>query len=121
MTINYFEHRETIAKNLVNFLRLRGFSKLSLSKQTGISRPTIDQIIKGESPSPKQYNSQIVKINHAFELPEDYFITSRISFPEAPPAYAYSDHGGGAAKDPVVRELLDGLDNILDIYSLYLR
>lgn len=78
MSINYFEHRETIAKNVVNFLRLKGFSKLSLSKQTGISRPTIDQIIKGESPSPKQYNSQIEKINCAFDLPEDYFITSRI-------------------------------------------
>ncbi|MEK3875675.1 XRE family transcriptional regulator [Paenibacillus sp. FSL M7-0420] len=121
MSINYFEHRETIAKNVVNFLRLKGFSKLSLSKQTGISRPTIDQIIKGESPSPKQYNSQIEKINHAFALPEDYFITSRIPLSSAPPAYAYSDHGAGSAKDPMVRELLDGLDNILDIYSLYLR
>lgn len=121
MSINYFEHRETIAKNLVSFLRLRGFSKLSLSKQTGISRPTIDQIIKGESTSPKQYNSQIAKINHAFELSEDYFITSRLPLPSAPPAYTYSDHSEGTAKDPVVRELLDGLDNILDIYSLYLR
>lgn len=120
MTINYFEHRETIAKNVLNFLRLKGFSKLSLSKQTGISRPTIDQIIKGESPSPKQYNSQIEKINHAFALPEDYFITSR-PLSSAPPAYAYSDHSAGSAKDPMVRELLDGLDNILDIYSLYLR
>lgn len=121
MSINFFEHRETIAKNLVNFMRLKGYSKLSLSKQADISRPTIDQIIKGESPNPKQYNSQITKINLTFDLPEDYFITARISLTPTPAAYAYSDHSAGTAKNPVVKELLDGLDNVLDIYSLYLK
>ncbi|MBP2114054.1 hypothetical protein NST69_04350 [Paenibacillus sp. FSL P2-0089] len=115
MSINFFEHREIISNNMVIFLRLRGISKLSLSKQTGIPRLTIDQIISGETPSPKQYNLQLTNINHTYELPEDYFITS---LPSVQPTYAYSSIGD-SAKDPVVRELLDGLDNILDIYSLY--
>lgn len=121
MSINFFEHREVIAKNLVTFLRLKGYSKLSLSKQTDISRPTIDQIIKGESPNPKQYNSQIAKINHTFDLPEDYFITARFTLTPSPSIYAYSDHSAGTARNPIVKELLDGLDNVLDIYSLYLK
>lgn len=105
----------------MTFLRLKGFSKLSLSKLTEISRPTIDQIIKGESPNPKQYNSQIAKINKTFDLQDDYFINSTISFTPPPARYAYSDHGSVEEKSPEVKELLDGLDNVLDIYALYLK
>ncbi len=68
MIYNYFDFRELIAKNLLSFLSQRGYSKLSFSKLTDISRPTIDQILKGESPSPKQYNSQITKINEMLHL-----------------------------------------------------
>jgi hypothetical protein len=32
MSLNFFDHRETITKNLVTFLRQKGYSKLSLSK-----------------------------------------------------------------------------------------
>ncbi|MBW7475772.1 XRE family transcriptional regulator [Paenibacillus oenotherae] len=122
MNYNYFDYRESIAENLISFLRQRGFSKLSFSKLTNISRPTIDQILKGESPSPKQYNSQITKINETFQLPDDYFIV----FQEEPMttsryAYAYSDHGRDADKSPKTMELLNALDDILDVYSIYLK
>lgn len=122
MAINFFEHQQTIARNLTMFIRLNGYSKLSLSKLTSISRPTIDQILKGESPSRTPYNSQIAKITEIFELKEDYFLTSpTIFFPDVLPAYAFSDHGDASERHPKVKELLDGLDNILDIYSLYLK
>ncbi|WP_313640589.1 hypothetical protein [Paenibacillus sp.] len=90
MSLNFFDHRELIAKNLVTFLRLKGYSKLSMSKQSDISRPIIDQIIKGESLDSKQYNKQIEKINKTFELPDNYFITSHSSI--TPTTYTYSDH-----------------------------
>ncbi|KOP64816.1 hypothetical protein AMS62_05800 [Bacillus sp. FJAT-18019] len=120
MNINFFEHQKTISKNLVAFIRVRGYSKLSLSKLTDISRPTIDQILKGESPSPTTYNGQIAKINQTFDLPDDYFITAQ-STPSIslPLAYAYSDHGDGLEKSKQAKELLEGLDNVLDIYSMY--
>ncbi|WP_238652474.1 hypothetical protein [Paenibacillus piscarius] len=103
MNINYFEHQEMIAANLVNFLRLRGMSKLSLAKQTGIPRLSIDQILSGESTCPKQYNSQITKINYTFGLLDHYFITTLAS---ANPAFDQ----GYSGKDPLARELLDGLE-----------
>lgn len=77
MSINFFEHQKTIAKNLVTFIRVKGYTKLSLSKLTGISQPTIDQILKGESPSQTTYNGQITKINQTFNLPDNYFITAQ--------------------------------------------
>lgn len=122
MNINFFEHQETIAKNLLTFIRLKGFSKLSLNKQTGISRPTIDQILKAESPNPTIYNAQIAKINETFDLPRDYFLKSpEISLTPSRPAYAFSDHGTDTERSSTAKELLDGLDNILDIYSMYLK
>ncbi|MFD0717648.1 helix-turn-helix domain-containing protein [Paenibacillus sp. GCM10027626] len=120
MSINFFEHQKTIAKNLVTFIRVKGYSKLSLSKLTGISRPTIDQILKGESPSQTTYNGQITKINQTFDLPDDYFITAQsTSSLSLPLSYAYSDHSYGEEKSEQTNELLEGLDNVLDIYSMY--
>ncbi|MDT3428715.1 transcriptional regulator with XRE-family HTH domain [Paenibacillus forsythiae] len=122
MTINFFEHQDTVAQNLITFIRLKGYSKLSLSKLTGISRPTIDQILKCESPNQTTYNAQITKINEVFGLREDFFLTAQpVAFSPALPFYAFSDHGSGSERSPQARELLEGLDNVLDIYSMYLK
>ncbi|OMD60660.1 hypothetical protein BSK62_25205 [Paenibacillus odorifer] len=118
MSLNFFNHRETITKNLVTFLRQKGYSKLSLSKLSDISRPTIDQIIKGEGLNSEQYNKQIEKINKTFDLPVDYFIKSLISI--TPTMYTNSDHVADSERSPEVKELLDGLNSVLEIYSLYL-
>ena len=48
-----------IGENLLIFLRLNGYTKSSLAKMTGISRPTINQILEGKSPNPKIYEEQI--------------------------------------------------------------
>lgn len=117
--LNFFDHREIIAKNLVTFLRQKGYSKLSLSKLTDISRATIDQIIKGKCLNSMEYNKQIEKINITFELSDNYFITPLISI--NPITYTYSDQCADPEKSTEVKELLDGLNNVLDIYSLYLK
>ncbi len=122
MSLNYYEYREIISNNLIAFIRAKGYSKLSLSKLTGISRPTIDQILKGESPNQTIYNSQIAKINETFDLPEDYLITAVPVASTPPPlTYAYSDHGNDYEKSDVAKEALFGLDSILDVYSMYLN
>lgn len=120
MSINFFEYQKVIASNLVTFIRLNGYSKLSLSKLTGISRLMIDQILKGESPSQTMYNNQIAQINQTFHLPDQYFIVSQ-SLQTLPDShtYAYSDRGMGLEKNEQAKELLTGLDNTLDIYSMY--
>lgn len=38
MTVKYSDHQETIAKNMVLFMREKGYSRLSLSKLSGIAR-----------------------------------------------------------------------------------
>ncbi|MEK5282575.1 MULTISPECIES: hypothetical protein [Paenibacillus] len=119
MSLNFFDHREIISRELVAFLRLRGYSKLSFSKLSNISRATVDRIIEGEGLSSTQYNEQIDKINKTFDLPDNYFITSLVSI--TPTTYTYSGYVAGSERSPKVKELLDGLDSVLEIYSLYLK
>lgn len=122
MSINYFEHKESIAANLTMYIRLKGYSKLSFSKLTGISRPTIDQILKSESPNQTTYNDQINRINESLGLEKEYFLVEQsIALPSSQTSYAYSDRGTSKDRNKSAQELLDGLDNVLDIYSMYLK
>ncbi|GBF73425.1 transcriptional regulator [Paenibacillus sp. 598K] len=121
--VNYFDHKQTIAKNLHNFLVEEGYSKRSFSTLTGISRPTIDLILKGESPSPTTFNAQILKINEILQLSPEQLIEVPRTFNNTQkvqkPAYSYSDHGIDEEKNERAQDLLNGLDNVLDIYSMY--
>jgi transcriptional regulator with XRE-family HTH domain len=120
--VNYYEHQNLIAQNLITFIRLKGYSKLSFSKLTGISRPTLDQILKGDSPNQTTYNTQISRINEALNLKEDFFLkTQPLTVASPVVTYAFSDHGVEAKRSMQAKELLDGLDNILDIYSMYMK
>ncbi|MEK4264171.1 hypothetical protein [Paenibacillus sp. FSL L8-0499] len=118
MNINFFEQQDTVTKNLITFIRLRGYSKLSFSKLTGIPRPTIDVILSPSNSNPTTYNTQISKITEVFELPFDYFLRKPIkSLATTSRTHIDSDN----QRSPQAKELFDGLDNILDIYGTYLQ
>lgn len=114
MPVNYFVHKETVVKNLISFMRLKGYSRLSLSKLSGIERPAVDQILNGQNANELVFNSQIMQINQTFDLPDDYFLTTQIESISSVPL-------GITERNAEAQELLDGLDNILDIYSIYVK
>ncbi|OMF25627.1 hypothetical protein BK133_21285 [Paenibacillus sp. FSL H8-0548] len=122
MTINFIEHRESITRNLIIFMRSKGYSKLSLSKQTNISRSEIDQILKSDRFNQSNYNSHIMKINESFHLPSDYFLEPQVTT-VSPHANAdvCSHDGVETQRSPEVQLLFDGLDNIFDIFSMYVK
>ncbi|OMD62984.1 hypothetical protein BSK62_22005 [Paenibacillus odorifer] len=114
--INYFEHQDTIGKNLLTFIRQRGYSKKSLSELTGISRPIIDELLGSKNTIPIIYNTQISIITQFFKLPHDYFL----KIPTEPINIASQAYGSERDKrSKEIQELFDGLENILDIYSIY--
>ncbi len=69
-----YDHRETIGANMLWYMQLRGYSKLTFSHLTGISRPTMNKIFTGTSPNPKIYYQQIQLITEILGLPVDYFL-----------------------------------------------
>lgn len=114
MSIDYFEYQENVATNLVLFMRKMGYSRLSLSKLTGIPRGAIDQIINCDYITESDFNLYIEAINQAFDLPVESLLDAREDS-STPTRIEYS------ARSPEAQELIDGLHNILDIYSLYLK
>ncbi|WP_340392858.1 hypothetical protein [Paenibacillus sp. FSL E2-0190] len=107
--VNHFDHQEIIATNLRLFIREEGYSRLSFSKVTGVPRTAVDQLLSGINNNVSEYNALIERIVLRFSLPNDYFL-KEIATPK-PPAVKLSSEA---------QKLMDGLENILDIYSMYL-
>lgn len=117
MLTNFFEHQETVANNLFALMRQNGYSRLSLSKLTGVPRPAIDQILlSGENNiNELVYNSYIMQINQTFDFEGDYLLTTK---EVAKPSSISSVN---SERSPEAEEALFGLECIMDIYSMYIR
>lgn len=117
MLTNFFEHQETVANNLFALMRQNGYSRLSLSKLTGVPRPAIDQILlSGENNiNELVYNSYIMQINQTFDFEEDYLLTTKEV------AKSSSISSVNSERSPKAEEALFGLECIMDIYSMYIR
>lgn len=115
MTVNYYENQETIAKNLILFMRERGYSRLSFSKRSGIARQDIDQILSAQNTDEKFYNSRIMQIKQKFDLIDEYILSTEQINLLSPPLIVNEE------RSELAQEMLDGLDHILDIYSMYLK
>ena len=57
-----FEQRILVAEKLKECLRKSGFTKVSFSKKTGISRPTLDRLLNGTIDSKSTFDKHLQKI-----------------------------------------------------------
>lgn len=115
MTANYFENQDSIAKNLILLLREKGYSRLSFSKLTEIDRTEIDKLLSSQNTDESVYVSHIKQINKVFEFPDGYLLTPTQTSLLQPTSIVAEE------RSEFVQELFDGLDNILDVYSMYLN
>jgi transcriptional regulator with XRE-family HTH domain len=123
MEVNYFIYKDLVASNIISLMRSKGYSRLSLSKLTGVSRLDIDQILKSESSTAEAvYNSNISKINDSLGLPSDFLLKSQVATASLDSTVnACSCDGVDSQRSPEVQILMDGLENCLDIFSMYMK
>lgn len=120
--MSLFLNKETIAENLGMFIRLKGYSKSSFAKKVNISRPTLDQLLEGQSPNETAFLKQLEKIAQAFQLSKASFLSP----PQFEQTYAtrslqFSDHlAHTKERTPHNQKLLEDLEDLLDIATLYL-
>lgn len=115
MTANYYENQDTIAKNLIAFMREKGYSRLTLSKLSGIDRTEINQILSSRNGDESVYSSQMKQINQTFGLPDGYLLTSIQIDTFSPTAIVNNE------RSELAQELFDDLENLLDVYSMYIK
>ncbi|AWI07197.1 helix-turn-helix domain-containing protein [Clostridium drakei] len=115
-----YDNRYKIGSNLLNFIKDNGYTKSSVSKLTGISRPTIDKLIKGEIDNNTTLKSHIDKIVTTFNIDLEQLINYNhlelenidrmVASDNSPEEYEVSDKA---------KKMFDFLNDIVDLYEVY--
>lgn len=113
--VNYYNHQQTVASALIQYMRQKGYSRLTFSRLTGIPRTAIDSLILrgGENIDKSAYNAHILQINQRFNFTEEDLleVTPKPNLSPPPPAQT--------ERSALAQEALDGLEQILDVFSMY--
>ena len=83
-----FIHQQDVAEKLKTVIREKGYTKVSFSKQLGITRPTLDTILNGECSSTTKYNSYFEKILDVLSLSPDALYSVRATAPMVSAVYS---------------------------------
>jgi predicted XRE-type DNA-binding protein len=115
-----YDNRYKIGENLLSFIKDNGYTKSSISKLTGISRPTFDKLIKGEIDNNTTLKSHIDKIVIAFNITVEQLIKyehieSRnneimVASNNAPEEHEISEKG---------KKMFAFLEDIVDLCEIY--
>lgn len=114
-----FDNRKSIGPKLLEIMKSKGHTKVSFSKLTGISRPTLNNLFKGETDSKTTFTTHITKIIETVNITleeiinfnENRIIENTAVFSDNAPA----DHDF----EPEAKEMFNALDDILHLCELY--
>lgn len=73
-----FEKRDAIAALIEKQMLKKGINKSSLCKKTGISRPTLDKLLKGEITNKKSFDKHIDKIFQVLDIQPDSILKNNV-------------------------------------------
>lgn len=116
-----FTQRERLGGQILQFIKGEGYTKSSFAKMIGLSRPTLNQIIEGKTPSETTFNTQINKILNAIDMQIDDLMNYKNNNIETM-SIVYSDNSPknhSMSKSAV--DTLDILDSVLDLYEIYYK
>ena len=116
--VQLFDFQHNIGKNIIYFIELKGYTKSSISRLTGVTKSNLDQLIKGEFSDPFHYEKQITRLTKSLNLPNDYFLKTI----ERPEKWQLSNIQGTASsqKSLLAQELLEDLDELISIAPFYI-
>ncbi|MEJ8554626.1 helix-turn-helix domain-containing protein [Tepidibacter sp. Z1-5] len=118
-----FEKRGVIGKSILQIIKSEGYTKSSFAKMIGVSRPTLNQIIEGESPSETILSTQINKILELLNITLDELVNYK-DYNQIidTAAVAYSNNSPeDYIRSKSANNALEILDNVLDLYEIYYK
>lgn len=69
-----FENRKLIGENILSIIKDNGYTKSSFSRITDISRPTLNELIKGEVNNLTTFKTHIQKILKSHNMNEEQLL-----------------------------------------------
>lgn len=116
---NLFDNRKTIGPKLLEIMKSAGHTKVSFAKLTGISRPTLNDLFKGETDSKTTFTTHIKKIIETMNVTLEEIINyNENKITEN--VVVFSDNAPTEHDfDPKAKEMFNVLDDLLHLCELY--
>lgn len=116
---NLFDNRKAVGSKLLEIMKSKGHTKVSFSKVTGISRPTLNNLFKGETDSKTTFTTHITKIIETVNITLEEIINYNEN-KIAQNVAVFSDNAPTEHEHyPKAKEMFNVLDDILHLCELY--
>lgn len=113
-----FEKRSLIAENLKCVLRDKGFTKVSFSKKSDISRPTLDKLLANQIDSKATFDSHMNKILQTLNLSVEELMLYQSSSLKVNAVYSKNEPENYEMPDKANQQY-ECLMEVLDLCSIY--
>lgn len=113
-----FEQRSLVAMKLKDYIRTRGFTKVSFAKKADISRPTLDKILNGSIENKSTFDKHLQKIMAVLNISADELIFFE-STPKAVDAVCSQNAPSGYKMTEKAQKEYGLLMDILDLCEIY--
>lgn len=115
-----FEQRALVGKKLKDCIRDLGFTKVSFSEKTQISRPTLNHLLDGTIDSKSTFDKHLQKILNALNMTADQLLSySPIMEGKKVEAVYSLNAPDGYAMDEKAKKQYGLLMDVLDLCTIY--
>lgn len=115
-----FEQRSLVASKLKDYIRDKGFTKVSFSERTNISRPTLDKLLDGQITNKSSFCRHLKKILDTFNITKEDLIFYHSTPPRSTPQTVFSQNAPtGHEMSDRAKKQYDLLLDIVDLCSIY--
>lgn len=114
-----FMEKKLVGNNLFQIMKEKGYTKISLSKASSISRPTLDRLFEGEINSITTFEKHVEKLKTVLEIEMEHLTTRR----EYLDSYYQVAYSANQPKNYVLsrteEEMFEILDSLIDLCDFY--
>lgn len=116
---NLFDNRKAIGPKLLEIMKSKGHTKVSFSKLTGISRPTLNNLFKGETDSKTTFTTHINKIVETVNITLEEIVNCNENKATESVAVFSDNAPDEHSISAESKEMFNVLDGILHLCELY--
>lgn len=115
-----FEQRTLVAEKLKIYIRELGFTKISFSKKTDISRPTLDRLLNGAIDNKSTFDKHLQKILLVLNMTADdlLFFNSEIEQKAVEAVYSLNAPDDYKMSEKAQKQYASLMD-VLDLCTIY--
>lgn len=115
-----FEQRISVGKKLKDYIRNSGFTKVSFSQNTGISRPTLDRLLDGTVDSKSTFDKHLQKVLNTLNMTADQLLSYSPAVDVKKVEAVYSlNEPTDYAMDEKAKKQYGLLMDVLDLCAIY--